>query len=350
KAEILQVLTSLPTFIGWIAVQLVALAGLFEVLFGWPATPTIIGLGLFALVYTLLGGMWSVGLTDSLQALLLILGLLLLGWHVWQDLASTTGGWPGAWSQITPSRRTWIPTERMTEFVQWLGWLNIAMLGNIPSQDLMQRVFASRSGSIARKACFIAGGAYILLGCVPILVGLSFPILFPNQEIQSVVIQMAQHYLSGGWMVLFLLAVLSMVLSSMDSGILAPATALGRNLLRPHVTPALSTLALCRWSVVLVSIACVMVALLGSRAFELLESCYSIGLAGLLVPLCFGLFTSMGNQTSALLSMSVGIAVWLIEIGFDLEWPVAPLGAVAGCVVYYIHAKLVATSASWMSK
>ena len=350
KAEILQVLTSLPTFIGWIAVQLVALAGLFEVLFGWPATPTIIGLGLFALVYTLLGGMWSVGLTDSLQALLLILGLLLLGWHVWQDLASTTGGWSGAWSQISPSRRTWIPTERMTEFVQWLGWLNIAMLGNIPSQDLMQRVFASRSGSIARKACFIAGGAYILLGCVPILVGLSFPILFPNQEIQSVVIQMAQHYLSGGWMVLFLLAVLSMVLSSMDSGILAPATALGRNLLRPHVTPALSTLALCRWSVVLVSIACVMVALLGSRAFELLESCYSIGLAGLLVPLCFGLFTSMGNQTSALLSMSVGIAVWLIEIGFDLEWPVAPLGAVAGCVVYYIHAKLVATSASWMSK
>ena len=68
------------------------------------------------------------------------------------------------------------------------------------------------------------------------------------------------------------------------------------------------------------------------------------------MPLCFGLFTSMGNQTSALLSMSVGIAVWLIEIGFDLEWPVAPLGAVAGCVVYYIHAKLVATSASWMSK
>ena len=48
--------------------------------------------------------------------------------------------------------------------------------------------------------------------------------------------------------------------------------------------------------------------------------------------------------------MSVGIAVWLIEIGFDLEWPVAPLGAVAGCAVYYIHAKLVATSASWMSK
>ena len=80
------------------------------------------------------------------------------------------------------------------------------MLGNIPSQDLMQRVFASRSGSIARKACFIAGGAYILLGCVPILVGLSFPILFPNQEIQSVVIQMAQHYLTGSWMVLFLLA------------------------------------------------------------------------------------------------------------------------------------------------
>jgi Na+/proline symporter len=84
----------------------------------------------------------------------------------------------------------------------------------------------------------------------------------------------------------------------------------------------------------------VAVALMGSRAFELLESCYSIGLAGLLIPLVMGLFWKAGNQTSALLAMSVGITAWIIEWVFGIEWPLAPLGAIAGLMVYIIHAKV----------
>ncbi len=337
RAEVMQVLTSLPTFIGWIAVQLVALSGLFEVLFDWPMIPTIIGLGFFAMIYTLLGGMWSVGITDSLQAGLMVLGLLVLGWHLGMDVLQMEGGWPALIAELDAERTVWIPTDRLSDFLQWVGWLNIAMLGNIPSQDLLQRVFAARSSHIARRACIMAGLIYILLGAFPVCLAMAFPVLFPDQEVQSVIIIMAQHYLSGGWMILFLLGILSMVLSSMDSGILAPATALGRNLLRPYVPSAWSNLALCRISVVLVSITCVSVALMGSRAFELLESCYAIGLAGLFAPLCFGLFTRLGNQNTALLAMGVGVGVWLIELLWSLDWPIAPLGALAGCLVFLLH-------------
>lgn len=338
KAEVLQVLTSVPTFVGWIAVQLVALSGLFNILFDWPMPPTIVALGLFAMVYTIVGGMWSVSLTDALQAILMFFGLLLLGWNVLGDLTNS-GGLEEIWKQSTVSRRQWIPTDRAQEFAEWCGWLSIAMLGNLPSQDLMQRVFAAKSAQVARISCFLAGGLYILLGSIPVFIGFSFPILFPDKELQSVVIQMAQHYLSDGMMVVFLLAVLSMVLSSMDSGILAPATILGRNLLRKRVPDSVNSLTLCRLSVVLVSAVCVAVALMGSRAFELLESCYSIGLAGLLVPLVMGLFWEIGNQTSALLAMIVGIGAWLVEWTFGIEWPLAPVGAALGFLVFIIHAK-----------
>jgi len=83
----------------------------------------------------------------------------------------------------------------------------------------------------------------------------------------------------------------------------------------------------------------VAVALMGSRAFELLESCYSIGLAGLLVPLVMGLFWKNGNQTSALLAMTIGVGAWLIEWTFGIEWPLAPVGAALGFLVYIIHAR-----------
>ena len=136
KAEVLQVLTSVPTFVGWIAVQLVALSGLFNILFDLPVPQTIVALGLFAMVYTIVGGMWSVSLTDALQAVLMIFGLLLLGWNVLGDLTNF-GGLEGIWKQSTVSRRQWIPTDRAQEFAEWCGWLSIAMLGNLPSQDLM---------------------------------------------------------------------------------------------------------------------------------------------------------------------------------------------------------------------
>jgi SSS family solute:Na+ symporter len=339
KAEVLQVLTSVPTFIGWIAVQLVALSGVFNVLFDWPVTQTIIGLGLFAMVYTIVGGMWSVSLTDALQAVVMIAGLALLGWYVLEDLSSA-GGLQAMWAQSEAPRKIWIPTDRAQEFMEWFGWLTIAMLGNLPSQDLMQRVFAARSAKVAQTACLLAGCLYIVLGAIPVLAGMAFPALFPDKDPQAVVIQMAQHYFTDGMMVLFLLAVLSMVLSSMDSGILAPATILGRNVFRKWTPDSISSLTLCRLSVVLVSVACVAVALMGSRAFELLESCYSIGLAGLLIPLVMGLFWKAGNQTSALLAMIVGITAWIIEWVFGIEWPLAPLGAIAGLMVYIIHAKV----------
>ncbi len=347
RAEMLQIVTMLPSFVGWIAVQLTALAGIFNVLFGWEIPVTIVGIGLFALLYTWMGGMWSVSLTDAFQLSLMISGIAILAWHVVTDLSAVNGSIEGLkelWAKTTVERKQWIPLHQSRELAEWFGWLSVAMLGNLPSQDLAQRIFAAKSGQVAQRASCTAGVLYLVLGAVPVLLGMCFPVLFPQGDSSAVVIQMARHYFSDAMMIVFLLAVVSMVLSSMDSGILAPATVLGRNLFRKWAPDSISSLALCRWGVLMIAAISVGVALMGSGAFELLESSYSIGLVGFLVPLAFGLFSKLGNQTSALLSMGVGIGVWLVELLFGVEWPLAPLGAILALLVFYIHGRWFADS------
>ena len=68
----------------------------------------------------------------------------------------------------------------MTEFVQWLGWLNIAMLGNIPSQDLMQRCLRHDLDPSHEKPALLL--RRLSLGVCVDPVGLSFMILFPNRN------------------------------------------------------------------------------------------------------------------------------------------------------------------------
>lgn len=48
--------------------------------------------------------------------------------------------------------------------IKWIGLFMAGALGNLPGQDLMQRVFASNSSTTARRACLVAGSAYLVFG------------------------------------------------------------------------------------------------------------------------------------------------------------------------------------------
>ena len=87
----------------------------------------------------------------------------------------------------------------------------------------MQRVFAARSES-ARGACLWAGGLYLLLGAIPVLLGLAAGVLLPEDSLSSVLPQLAESDLGPELTVLFVLTLLSAVLSTIDSALLAPAT------------------------------------------------------------------------------------------------------------------------------
>src|SRR5690606_16185433 len=82
RAEVATSLMMVPTCFGWIAAQFVAVAELFQLVFGLDRSLGIAGIALLGTTYTLLGGMWSVTLTDVVQMACIVVGLLFLAGEV----------------------------------------------------------------------------------------------------------------------------------------------------------------------------------------------------------------------------------------------------------------------------
>ncbi len=333
-AEVLSALVLVPSYFGWIAAQFVALAEVLHLFFNIPLE---IGLPIVAVVgtgYTLMGGMWSVTLTDAVQILLVIFGLIVLtsvtlselgGGSVWHGLQTI--------AHRTPAEKlALIPGRDLAAIFGWLGVFATGALGNVPGQDLLQRVFSAKSAKTATWACLIAGAAYVVLGTLPLVLALAADLLFPDSVRSAILPALARSFLSPVLAVIFIVALLSAVLSTIDSAILSPASVLAQNIvakLVPHYSQQHS-LGINRLAVLLVAAGSLVMAYLGENAYELLEDAYSLTLVGLFVPLMLGLYTVPRHRVAGVLSMLTGTVVWLAHtvVGYEsfLE-PVPRIGA-----------------------
>lgn len=340
-AEILFGLSAF-TFFAWIAAQLVGMAGILEVFWGVPLGWGVAGAAAVACGYTLIGGMWSVTLTDAAQVALLVIGVALLGWEVLGALGGAGAGDTLA-AATTSAQRAWIPTESAAALLGWLDLLLIGTLGNLAGTDLMQRVFAARSAAIARRACLASGVAYVAIGLVPAFLGLAAHALLPAGDGRSVIPALAQAVMGPVGVVVLVLALVSAILSTLDSALLAAASVLAHNVVRPWVPARVSTIALTRAWVILGAGLSVALALAGESAYSLLESSYAMTLAGPFVPLALGLRWSRGGERAAVASLTIGYGVWLLEAvwsavdpggGYDGVVPITMIATVASLVAY----------------
>lgn len=334
KAELVSSLILVPSYFGWIAAQFTALAGVLELFFEIPMSVGILLVAIVGTGYTLMGGMWSVTLTDAVQITLVLGGLLVLGTVVLVELGY---GPNGSWTSVTPygtsiapaqsggiaagfeqiitqtppEKLILIPHEDHAALLGWLGVFAIGALGNLPGQDLMQRIFSAKSDKVARGACLIAGVMYLAFGVIPILLALAGDILIPEDVDKAILPALAHAFLHPAVAVVFLVAVLSAILSTIDSAILSPATVLAQNVFPRFIHS--DTLAGNRWAVLLVAVCSTVLAYLGDSAYELLEEAYLMTLVGLFIPLMLGLYTSPHSGKPALASMLTGTTFWAVH-------------------------------------
>lgn len=331
RTEVCASLMMVPTYFGWIAAQFVALAELFALLFGGPTSLWIAAIAAVGTTYTLLGGMWSVTVTDVVQMAFVVIGLLVLAYEILVALGgSIGGGFEALLVGLPPEKLVIVPTASASDFVGWLGVLAVGSLGNLPGQDLFQRVFASRSAETAVRACHLSSVTYLGLGLVPLLIGLSADLLVPGNSGRSTLALLSTIFLSPWSGSLLLLAVVSAVFSTIDSAILSPASLLSENvlpkILSPKIlSPKISSLRLNRYAVLGVAALATATAYLGESAYSMLEDAYALAMVSLLVPLLAGVWSVRGGEGAALASMSTGLILWLVHEGMHWDSFVAPL-------------------------
>jgi len=312
-AEKLQALVSI-SYIGWVAVQLLGLAGVLNVFFDLPIAWGVIILTVVLTLYTLIGGMWSVAMTDLVQLGLLLVGVTILTLRVLSELAGgPLAGIARIFSELDAELLVFIPTASYESMQGWVGLIVIGVFANAATQDLAQRMFAARSSATAARSCITAGLLYMVFGSLPVLLGLSGNLLLDDSVVQGVIPALAEQLLSPTIAVIFALTLTAAVTSSVDSGLLAPASVVAKNVLGPILRDRISLITLTRICVAAIAATSAAMALSGTRAFELIQGSYSITLPSFVV-LFAALYHKDTRKLPGVLTLATGIGLWVYEI------------------------------------
>lgn len=322
-AEIVSAIFMVPSYFGWIAAQLVALAIVMKSLVGLPIFYGILLCTIITVIYTYIGGMWAVSITDFVQTIMIVVGLVILTWIMYQRV----GGWQGIEKNVPKDFFRFLPHSGWNHWIEYLAaWMTIG-LGSIPQQDVFQRVMSARNANIAVRAAIIGGVMYLTIGFMPLLIGLCGRILYPEMlqgDPQMILPEMVLAHGSLALQILFFGALLSAILSTTSGAMLAPATVLGENLIRPFLKNPTDNMMLniMRWSVVAVAICAAIMANLNANIYELVGDSSALSLVSLFVPLTAGLFWKRASCVGAIASMLVGMATWIVcEYILRLEIP-----------------------------
>ncbi|OYW21497.1 MAG: hypothetical protein B7Z55_05745, partial [Planctomycetales bacterium 12-60-4] len=211
-AETVGAAIQVPAYFGWIAAQYTALGQMQEIYFGIPLHWAILIACLVTLAYTLIGGMWSVTLTDTMQILIAFIGLVMLAISTY-SVVGDGSPWVGLERIISETREKtpdhlslWPVGAGFAIWLTYIGTWATGLFGNIPGQDLQQRVFAAKSPNVARWACIFAGILYLAFGMIPVSLGLASRITDPGDIQGGILPLLAGKYLNKYMAVVFVVA------------------------------------------------------------------------------------------------------------------------------------------------
>ena len=307
--EKLFVLILVPGSLFWAAAQIRAFGQILSARAGIELAAAILIAAVLVAAYSVVGGLLADAITDVVQGLAVIVGLLVLAYFI----VSHMGGLEQSLASIKPERLDPLAGGGEDALAR-IEKIAITLCGSIVSVELISRFLGARSVGAARNGTLIGGGLYLAIGLIPIFLGLVGPSLIKNlAEPEQIVPKLAEAYLPGIAYALFLGALVSAILSVVHAALHAPAAQLSHNILI-RLRPGLSASA-GLWSVRLTVLALSIVAYLlaGSveRIKDLVETASAFGSAGAFVVALFGLYTRFGGPASAVGSLLAGILMWV---------------------------------------
>lgn len=329
-AELVSALMMIPSYFSWIAAQLVAIGIVLNVVTGIEREYCILASATIVMIYTLLGGMWSISITDFVHNLIIVLALGVLS----VSLYSEVGGFTTIQQRTPPGFFRFFPHATFGDWATYIAaWMTIG-LGSIPQQDIFQRVMAAKSESVSVRASYLAAGLYLTVAMLPLFIALSAKLIHPDlpPDPQLIIPNMVLRHGSMPLQILFFGAVTSAILSVSSGAILAPAAVFGENVVKffkPDLTDQ-ALLKTIRWTVVVITLICVwMSTTRDTNIFDLVGESSAFSLVSLFVPLLAGLYWRRANRLGCLLSMSLGFSVWLLCLWLETGFPPMLWGLIA---------------------
>ncbi len=287
----------------------------------------------FCILYTVLGGLLADAITDLIQGTILVVGLVLLVIVV----VVHQGGIAEALAGIDTARLSVVGPDVTPTFLGLLEEYAVPIAGSVVAAELISRVIAARSPQVARNGAVMAGGLYITVGILPVFLGLAAVGLVPSlADAEQFLPALALEMLPTAGYVIFVGALISAILSTVDTILLVAGGLAAHNLVAPvfKVTGEQNKLRLARAGVLSFGLLALYLALGARGVAELVEESSSFGTAGTLVVVSFGLFTRIGGSLAATAALLGGLASYLA--GDLLGAPYPFLTSLGSAVVLYL--------------
>ncbi len=302
--------------VGLTAVQFIASGVVFSTVMGWDYTTSTIIFAIVVIMYSVMGGMWSVTLTDFVQMILIVVGIgIALPFGL--DLV---GGWGEVVAHTDPKRMS------LTEGVgipSIIGLVIMYTTSFVVGQEAVQRIYTARTKAVAVGGALLAAFIFLGFSFIPAVLGLICKTAVDKGIIDGAIITakgtryvlpvLAMNSMPQ-WVVGLLFAgIVSATMSSASGDLLGAGSIIANDIYRVYINPKAdekTLLRLVRGTVLVVGILGILIALANTKAIiDLLVFTFTFRAGGSFMPYLFGHFWPKASRAGAWASLLSGSLV-----------------------------------------
>lgn len=297
----------------------IAYGAIFSVLFDIDKVPAILLGSSVVVLYSVLGGMWSITLTDMVQFLIKTLSIFAI---LLPAALIKAGGFDGLAVTLPASAFDWTAMGGAKIVTYLVLYIPTMLVG----QDLWQRVFTARNDKVARWAGMGASAYCFLYGIAGALIGMAAAALVPGLETRDeVYTEVVRNVLPVGLAGLVVAGALAAIMGTSSGALIATATVAKQDIFgplrrrkqaageahAPDPTELRDEIRDSRFLIVLFGTVMAAVACLVQDVIAGLTLASDFLVGGLMVPVLGGMFWKRATGKGAIASIVVGVVATL---------------------------------------
>lgn len=347
-------LIMLLPLVGLTAGQFIASAVILSTMLGIDYQMAVIIVAVIVTVYSIMGGLWSVTLTDFVQVFLIVIGMIIA--------VPFALNFAGGWGNVTAN----IPqgTLNLFEGYDLFGIISLVIMYTATfsvGQEAVSRFYAAKDEKAAKGGAWLAALINFIYAFIPTILGIIVLALinmgkFSSAQFESVGARYALPVLAINTMPaiicgLLFAGIISATMSSSDSDLLGAGSIFANDIYKAILKPEASSQSVMRMTklvMCLVGLASMFIALFNTQSIvSILMFCFTLRAAGSFFPYVMGHYWKKASPAGTIASLIAGtiMVVYLEHVsggvlfGIKFSQPIIP-GLVCGFIGFMIFSVL----------
>ena len=354
SAGLVTAIIMLLPLIGLTAGQFIASSVILSTMLGISYKTAVIIVAVVVTIYSIMGGLWSVTLTDFIQVFLIIIGMIIAVPFAMR----LAGGWGNVVANVPAETfnmfKGYSPMAVISLTIMYVATFTVG-------QEAVSRYYAARDGKAAKQGSILAAIINFIYAFIPAVLGIITLALinmgkFNAEDFADVGARYALPVLAMEAMPavicgLLFAGIISATMSSSDSDLLGAGSIFANDIYRVVLKPDATSedvMKVTKIVMAIVGVVSMFIALFNTSSLvNLLMFCFTLRAAGAFFPYVLGHYwtgASLAGTIASLISGSI-VVVYLEKIsggmlfGMKVSQPIIP-GLVVALVFFLVFSKI----------